>query len=42
VIVELVEGCDIINVGGRGSCDVMLRGGIKVVDIVDLQLECMW
>jgi hypothetical protein len=35
-------GCDMINIGGRGICDVMLRDGIKVVGIVDWQLECGW
>jgi hypothetical protein len=40
VVLVLVRGCDMINVGGRGSCDVMLRDSIKVVYIVDLQLTC--
>ena len=30
-VVVVVGGCDMINVGGRGSCDVMLRDGIKAV-----------
>jgi hypothetical protein len=31
-------GCEMTNVGGRGSCDVMFRDGIKVVYSVDWQL----
>ena len=39
---KVMGGCDMINVGGRGRCDVMLRDSVSVVYSVYWQLECGW